>query len=118
MVEKVLAEIGAGGKPMINAYNKCDAAGEFIAPASSVSENVYISAKTGMGIDKLIDAVARTAPGAKTECRLLIPYSDGGLLNELHTREKVLSEEYTGSGIMIKVLLDAAARGRLKKYTV
>lgn len=118
VVEKVLAEIGAGGKPMINAYNKCDAAGEFIAPASSVSENVYISAKTGMGIDKLTDAVARTAPGAKTECRLLIPYSDGGLLNELHTREKVLSEEYTGSGIMINVLLDAAARGRLKKYTV
>ena len=69
-------------------------------------------------IDKLIDAVARTAPGGKTECRLLVPYSDGGVLNELHTNEKVLSEEYTGSGIEITVLLDAAARGRLKKYSV
>ena len=40
------------------------------------------------------------------------------MLNELHTNEKVLSEEYTGSGIEITVLLDAAARGRLKKYSV
>ena len=118
VVERVLDEIGAGGKPVINAYNKCDAAGEFIPPRSGGGMNVFISAKTGMGMDELMDAVSKTAPGAKCEYRLLVPYADGGIINELHTNEKVLSEEYTEAGIELRVLLDRAAHGRLKKYAV
>lgn len=119
VVKNVLKEIGAGGKPMINAYNKCDMMGEFIPPFDKDSAaDVIISAKTGKGIDDLIEAVAKTAPGGKLRYRMMIPYSDGGVLNELHVHEKVLDESYTDAGTMIEALLDEVAYARFKEYVI
>lgn len=114
VVNGVLKEIGAGAKPTINVFNKCDVDSSYIPNIGGT--NVFISAKTGYGIDKLMEAIAETAPGRKRKHTLLIPYSDGGVLNELHSNEKVLSEEYTGEGTLVKVLLDNAVYNRLKGY--
>ena len=114
VVDAVLDEIGAGGKPVINVYNKCDR--ENNCHPRDNGKNVFVSAKTGQGMQDLLDAIADTAPGKKFERTLLIPYSDGGVLNALHTNEKVLSEEYTAEGTLIKVLVDEAVYGSLKKY--
>lgn len=116
VVKDVLAEIGAGGKPVINVYNKCDVREDFI-PAEGET-GVFISAKTGVGMDDLMRAISDTAPGKKRKCRLLIPYSDGGVLSTLHEREKVLSEEYVQEGTEVTVLLDNVVYGRLKKYAI
>ena len=114
VVDAVLDEIGAGGKPVINVYNKCDR--ENNCHPRDNGKNVFVSAKTGQGMQDLLDAIADTAPGKKFERTFLIPYSDGGVLNALHTNEKVLSEEYTAEGTLIKVLVDEAVYGSLKKY--
>ena len=114
VVDAVLDEIGVGGKPVINVYNKCDR--ENNCHPRDNGKNVFVSAKTGQGMQDLLDAIADTAPGKKFERTLLIPYSDGGVLNALHTNEKVLSEEYTAEGTLIKVLVDEAVYGSLKKY--
>lgn len=116
VAENVLEEIGAGGKPVIKVYNKCDLNESFIPSDDGRSKSVFISAKTGRGIPDLIEAIADTAPGRKTKRKLLIPYSDGSVLNDLHSREKVLSEEYTGDGVEIEVLIDGIMYEKLKKY--
>ena len=116
VVERVLGEIGAGGKPMINVYNKCDINGSYVPAGAVADREVFISAKTGAGLDALRRAVSEIAPGGKKEYTLLIPYSEGGALSALHSGEKVLSEEYTPDGTRISVLLDNIAYGRLKKY--
>ena len=116
VVKDVLTEIGAGGKPVFNDYNKCDLDGDYI-PAEDGC-NVFISAKTGMGIDELINAIADTAPGKKKERTLLIPYSQGGVLNSLHSSEKVLSENYTADGTEVTVLIDDIVYNRLKEYEI
>ena len=113
----VLDEIGAGGKPYINVYNKCDLQNCSIA-SDNGGKNVFISAKTGQGIADLMAAIADTAPGKKFERELLIPYSDGGVLNELHKNEKVLDEEYRGDGVYIKVLADEAMFQTIKQYEI
>ena len=113
----VLDEIGAGGKPYINVYNKCDLENCCIA-SDNGGKNVFISAKTGQGIADLMAAIADTAPGKKFERQLLIPYSDGGVLNELHKNEKVLDEEYRGDGVYIKVLADEAVFQTIKQYEI
>ena len=117
VVDEVLDEIGAGGKPVINVYNKCDLENSCV-PRDNGGKNVFISAKTGQGIPGLLEAIADTAPGRKYERTFLIPYSDGGVLNSLHTNEKVLSEEYTADGVLIKVLIDEAAFDALKQYEI
>ena len=113
----VLDEIGAGGKPYINVYNKCDLENCCIA-SDNGGKNVFISAKTGQGIADLMAAIADTAPGKKFERQLLIPYSDGSVLNELHKNEKVLDEEYRGDGVYIKVLADEAVFQAIKQYEI
>lgn len=113
----VLDEIGAGGKPVINVYNKCDL-GEDFAPPTVKERCVYISARTGQGMSNLIEAIADTAPGKKTKHTLLLPYSEGGIVSELHQNEKVLREEYTQEGIEVDVLIDSVVCGRLKKYEI
>lgn len=114
VVNDVLEEIGAGAKPVINVYNKCDIANK--SAPSVTGENVFISAKTGQGIADLLTAISNTAPGRKTKRSLLIPYSDGGVLNELHTNEKILSEEYTPEGVLVTALVDDAVYSELEKY--
>ena len=116
VVDEVLSEIGAGGKPTINVYNKCDISGEVIP--SNTANNVFISAKTGRGIDDLMQAIADTAPGKKLRTTLLIPYSDGGVLNALHTTEKIISEEYRDDGIKLRALIDGALLTKVKKYEI
>ena len=113
----VLDEIGAGGKPYINVYNKCDLENCCIA-SDNGGKNVFISAKTGQGIADLMTAIADTAPGKKFERQLLIPYSDGSVLNELHKNEKVLDEEYRGDGVYIKVIADEAVFQTIKQYEI
>ena len=115
VVEGVLDEIGAGGKPMINVYNKCDKNISYV-PAAGDGRSVFISARTGMGLDSLRDAIAETALGSKREYRLLIPYSEGGVLGALHKSEKILSEEFTPEGTEIRVLLDAVMYKKFSRY--
>ena len=79
---------------------------------------MFISAQTGQGINDLMQAIADTAPGKKLRTTLLIPYSDGGVLNTLHTTEKIISEEYREDGIKIHALIDGALFAAVKKYEI
>ncbi len=115
VVNEVLDQIGAGGKPVINVYNKCDIDGSYIPTKGA---GVFISAKTGKGISDLMAAIADTAPGKKDEHLFLIPYSNGSVLNDLHTNEKVILEEYQAEGVFIKVLIDDAVYAGLKQYEI
>lgn len=111
VVESVLADIGASGKPVINVYNKCDISGGIDA-----ADGVCISARSGEGIDKLLDALAETAPGKKTKLCVTIPYTDGAVLSGLHHTQKIISEEYTAEGTRVTLLADENAFAALRMY--
>ena len=118
VVEQVLSEIGALGKPVIAAFNKCD----MIEDASAIpvlcncKETVYISAKYGTNLDRLMQAIAEAAPGKKEKITVCVPYSEGALVNSLHEKQKVLSEEYTAEGTLMELLADAQAYEMLRPY--
>lgn len=114
VVESVLGDIGASGKPEIRVYNKCDVSG--IPKITRDGCNVYISAKTGENLDKLIEAIAEAAPGAKRRVSAVIPYSEGQLVNELHEDQKVISEEYGAEGTVMELMVDERMYGRIRKY--
>lgn len=116
VVENVLGEIGALNKPIIGIFNKCDKLDMIPVINNSYDENVFISAKHNENIDELIKAISDTAPGKKHRVRAVIPYSEGAVVNELHEKEKVLSEEYSGEGIVMELLVDAQMYERIKEY--
>ncbi|MDF2686078.1 MAG: GTP-binding protein HflX, partial [Clostridia bacterium] len=128
ITETLLSELGAEGKTIYTVFNKCDLI-PIINPAStahSVNElismqevkkiPVYpVSAKTGEGLNELIEACKRFF-GIKKLLTLLIPYSDGKIIDNLYKSYKVTESEHKEDGVVIKVLLDESAERQYKKY--
>lgn len=104
VTEETLKELEVGGLPIIYVMNKADLIKENIKGFGKVSDNrVYISAKTGEGIEGLTEMIYDVIFSGSKELTLLIPYSNGDLLNRLHKYSTVYSEEYTEEGTLAKI---------------
>lgn len=112
VVESVLNDIGASGKPVINLYNKSDLANDFIP----TEKGIFISAKKGAGTGEFLAALSDAAPGKKQKMTVIIPYSRGDIVNRLHEKEKVLSEEFTESGTLMTILADKITYNSLREF--
>lgn len=117
VVNNLLAQLGCEGKPLIYVYNKCDISG-FTPRPPYPQKSVCISAKDGTGIDKLIEILDTELPGKRQEMKVLIPYCEGRLVNEIRLLDSLISEEYKPDGTEIVFMADAAAYAKYKKYSV
>ena len=111
----LLAELGCGDTPIINVLNKCDRLNALkLAPDS---ENiVHISAKTGEGVARLLEAIDRNLPVRIKRIRLLLPFSKAGLLNEIREKATLISENYTAEGIEVEAIIDEGMYRRVKEF--
>lgn len=104
VTEEVLRELGVGGTPVITVCNKCDRLQGL--PLIAGGDSVPVSAKTGEGLPALLEAMARALTSTQVRMKLLVPYTEGALLGELQRDGKILSEEYTGDGVLVDALVD------------
>ena len=124
VTESLLAELGAAGKPTIYVYNKCDLGISAELP-SYIANNedpnrvvCAISAKSGEGIDTLLEKVEEIIHQGKSRVTFIIPNSEQGALNILYKNATVESVEYGYDGVTVVATVDAKVRGMLKKYDV
>ena len=112
---RLLEELGISGKPMLEVYNKMDAAvdTDFIPAAA-----VCISAADGTGIDRLLDALEQTAENGNHTVKLFIPHREAGAVSELFERARVIERAYTDEGICLTVCCDEKTIGRYKQFIV
>lgn len=115
VTNKVLDEIGAGQAEKIIAFNKIDLVEQDPVPVLGV-ENVYISAKEDINIDKLIELIKAKVFGDRVRAELLIPFSRGDLSSFLCEKAKVFTMEYVEEGTLFTVELAASDYQRLKEY--
>ena len=113
--EKLLADLGCGGIPVINVLNKADSV-DYKIPENDTT--VCISAKTGAGIDRLLELIAKNLPESAKKMKLLIPYDKAGFSAEIRVLGKVLSEEYTENGILTEALVDKTLVSKAEQYCV
>lgn len=120
VVSRLLSNIGANDKPKLIAFNKADAADaqQNLALLAKDTPFVEISAKSGKNMDQLMEAIAAIVPGKKRKVTLLIPFSQGKILSELHRDHTVISEEYTEHGTQITCLLDAESYAKLRNFYI
>ena len=109
VVLQVLASLGAADKPTIDVINKIDR----LDATPQWPGAICISAKTGEGIDALLDEIARHLRGVQRAVRIEIPYAQGGLLSMLHEGANVLSEEYNERGVVVEAMIDDELSGRI-----
>lgn len=116
VVESVLDEIGAADIPRLVAPNKIDAAPHLPAYPSTGHEGLYpISARTGAGIDGLLEAIGNVLDRGKQKIRLTLQQSEAAILPFLRARGRVLAEEYGEHDVRVTALVTAKVSGQLRK---
>lgn len=115
VTEEVISELGASEKPRIYVYNKCDMLENRLL-YDNIDDTVLISAKSGYGIDVLLDLITRKLSETKKECTIIIPYDKQGLINSIYAEYSVKSVDYTDSGTVVVAVLDEKGRGVYSKY--
>ncbi len=119
-VRSVLAEVGADKVNELVVINKADAADPEVLARLLLREPraLVVSARTGDGIDKLLDRIADDLPRRDVTVQVLVPFSRGDLVNRVHTEGDVLLEEHTGEGTRLNArvgpLLAAELNGFLE----
>lgn len=115
VTNKVIGEIGAGGKEQIILYNKADLLEEEIVDASGC-ENMMISALTGYNVDKLVEVVKGKIFAGNVVATLVIPYDRGDVVSYVCDKGSVKEMKYEAEGTVIEVELAQADYNRVKKY--
>ena len=111
-----IAELGGGNIPMLTVANKCDTLGD--KGVVMGEKTVFISAKTGYGLDKLLKEISEMLKSTVKRLRLMMPYMEAGKLSFIRTNGKVFSEEYTAEGILADVLVDITVLDTVKEYII
>ena len=119
VVDDLIQTLGCRAQRIIAVFNKCDVAPPLSPrPEGNYTDFVSVSAKSGEGMDELIELLNDALPGKKKEIEVLIPYSDSKTAATLHDGEVILEESYEAEGTKIRILADEALYARLKKYIV
>jgi GTPase len=119
-VDSVLEEIGAGARPRLLVYNKVDLLDDDAIRELLVGERdaIAISAATGEGIDELRDRVETNFAETLEPVELLVPYSAGGRLSELHRIAGNLDREDRPEGVLVKARIPAALSHRFTDFAL
>lgn len=118
-VYQVLEEIGVRDKPIVTVYNKIDKLPEDSALAAKLSGepgSVCISARLGLGLDRLLGLVMEHLRMKSVEVTLVIPYAESAKAARLHTLGTVLAEEYGAEGTELTIRLDVEEAARWQDY--
>ena len=116
VVENLIRELGAGELPRIDVFNKSDRlpAGEIMPHGEDICS---ISARTGEGVDKLLEMIASRLDAGSRRCVLRIPYDKGGLLDQLYREAKVENVEY-GETIAVTAVCTPKVLGQMAPFLV
>ena len=117
-VESLLTELELTGRPSIVALNKVDRLDADVALEALVDrfDGVAISARTGAGVDRLLDRVAQTLGPRVERVTLRIPYRDGTALAHCYGRGRVLARSDDADGIRLEVELAPRLLGPVEAY--
>ena len=77
---------------------------------------VRISAKNGTGIDELLNAIENNLPVRMKRVKILLPFAQAGLANEIRNKGTLIYEEYVAEGLSVEAVVDEALYAKLAKY--
>jgi GTP-binding protein HflX len=119
-VEDVLEEIHAGATPRVLVLNKADVLDDERRHelAFRHPEAALVSAVTGEGLDALGERIAAEFERTLRPVELLVPFSEGGTLSELHDVAGDLERRDTDAGVRISARLPAVVAERFDRYAV
>jgi GTP-binding protein HflX len=118
-VDDVLEDIGAGENPRLLVLNKIDALDDEARQALRLEHPaaVQVSARTGEGLDDLRAAVEASFAAGLRDVALLLPFTEGGRLAELHELAD-LEAEHTADGVLVHARVPVTVAERYARWAV
>ena len=121
VTKKMLSDLGADKKPVIYVFNKADVIGDSLLLSGcgiNSDDAVYISARTGAGIDKLIQRISEIVLSGRTRETFFIPNTELGVLSALYSCASVEAVDYGTDGAAVTAVVDAKTKGQYAEYLI
>ena len=118
VVYDTLVQLGAGDKPVYTLFNKMDTVdnGNDNHLTDPHADRVYmISARTGDGIEELLEGLSDYLSRGQKFLEIVIPYSNAGCIPRIHADGQMICEEYRPDGIYVRAMVPAALYGKILK---
>lgn len=115
VTRQVISDLGAGSKPILTVYNKCDKTPNLRFFGES-GNDVRISAINKIGLDNLTEKICSMLENTRRKVRLLLPYSDGALASRIRNEGAVIKEEYRDDGLYMEAVLDGIFLNNLRSF--
>lgn len=115
VTQSLLESLGCSGSPIIPVLNKCDKV-QGLDDIPIIGSSVRISAKTGQGVDRLLEVIDENLPVRMKRGKFLLPFDKVGLSSDIRRDGNLLSEKYTENGLEIEATVDEFMHEKLKKY--
>ena len=110
VVYDTLKQLGVQDKEYVTLFNKIDRAeGETVLRDLQADYQLKISAKTGEGLEELMDLLGRILRSRKIYLEQVYPYSQAGKIQLIRKYGELLSEEYGEDGISVKAYVPVEA---------
>jgi len=129
-VQNIIHELNASSTPQILVLNKADKYLELhnrlpdpaelnkVHDALTPRYTVVTAARLGKGLRKLMQVVERVLLESASKATLLIPYSAGDALAQVHKVGTVVEEEFEVSGTRVVAYLPRSLLNKLERYTL
>ena len=99
----VLKEIGAGDIPVITVFNKADRLDRFEKAMLKNEDSCVISAKSGEGLQELLESVEKTVLPKHLSRKLNLSFADEKIISKIYKLANVKSKKYKRSGVEIEL---------------
>jgi GTP-binding protein HflX len=117
-VRDVIGDVGARGITELIVFNKIDLADETQRMALRGMEpgSIAVSARTGEGMEELLQRIAELLPEPNVEVAVLIPYDRGDLVSRLHLNSRILVLDYREGGTFVRAMVKPEMAAELALY--
>ena len=118
-VRQVLAEVGVRGAHEIMVFSKADLvdADARLVLRGLDRDAVFVSARTGEGIERLRDAIADALPMPAVDVHAVVPYDRGDLVAAVHDQGVVVWQRHDEGGTRLHAHVPPALASRLAPFS-
>ncbi|WP_431193837.1 GTPase HflX [Gulosibacter sp. ACHW.36C] len=119
-VREVISEIDSRDVPELIAFNKADLidADTRLMLRALEPNSVFVSARTGEGVEELQERIAEMLPMREIEVELVVPYQRGDLVSMLHDQGGVLRELHDTDGTHLRARVHPDQMGLFEEFRV
>jgi GTPase len=119
VISEVTADHHGDPAPELLVVNKVDAAGDLALAKlrRALPGAVFLSARTGEGVDALRRRMAELAAPTDTAIDVVIPYNRGDLVSRVHADGRVQQTEHISDGTRIKARVPVALATSLRPFS-